>query len=72
MISLPAGCLSTSALVRITHNELLLIAFNTIRTVYEDYTEYVFERGYRDQSFVDHAAIIDALRRSDAETITIA
>ena len=56
-----------SALVRITHNELLLSAFNTIRTVYEDYTEYVFERGYRDQSFVDHAAIIDALRRSDAE-----
>ena len=56
-----------STLVRITHNELLLIAFNTIRAVYEDYTEHVFERGYRDQSFVDHAAIIDALRRSDAE-----
>lgn len=56
-----------SALVRITHNELLLIAFNTIRAVYEDYTERVFERGYRDQSFVDHEAIIDAMRHSDAE-----
>ena len=56
-----------SALVRITNNELLLIAFNTIRSVYEDYTESVFERGYRDQSFVDHSAIIEALRANDAE-----
>ena len=56
-----------SALVRITNNELLLITFNTIRSVYEDYTESVFERGYRDQSFVDHSAIIEALRANDAE-----
>ena len=56
-----------SALVRITNNELLLIAFNTIRSVYEDYTESVFERGYRDQSFVDHSAIIEALRANDEE-----
>ena len=56
-----------SALVRITNNELLLIAFNTIRAVYEDYTKSVFERGYRDQSFADHSAIIEALRANDAE-----
>ena len=56
-----------SALVRITHNELLLITFNTIRSVYEDYTETVFERGYCKQSLVDHKAVIDALRVNDAE-----
>jgi len=56
-----------SALVRITHNELLLIAFNTIRGIYEDYTESVFERGYCAQSLVDHKAIIDGLRDGDAE-----
>ena len=56
-----------SALVRITNNELLLIAFNTIRTIYEDYTESVFARGYCAQSLVDHKAVIDALRDGDAE-----
>lgn len=56
-----------SALVRITHNELLLIAFNTIRAIYEDYTESVFARGYCAQSLVDHKAVIDALRDGDAE-----
>ena len=56
-----------STLVRITHNELLLIAFNTIRTIYEDYTESVFAQGYCAQSLVDHKAVIDALRDGDAE-----
>ena len=56
-----------SALVRITHNELLLIAFNTIRAIYEDYTESVFARGYCAQSLVDHKSVIDALRDGDAE-----
>ena len=56
-----------SALVRITNNELLLITFNTIRAIYEDYTESVFARGYCAQSLVDHKAIIDALREGDAE-----
>lgn len=56
-----------SALVRIVNNELLLISFNTIRAVYEDYTETIFERGYRAQSFVDHKAIIDAVQAGDAE-----
>lgn len=56
-----------STLVRITHNELLLIMFNTIRSVYEDYTESVFEQGYYEQSLLDHKAIIDALRAGDSE-----
>lgn len=56
-----------STLVRITHNELLVIMFNTIRSVYEDYTESVFEQGYYEQSLLDHKGIIDALRDGDAE-----
>ncbi|MCI8399054.1 MAG: FadR family transcriptional regulator [Oscillibacter sp.] len=56
-----------SALVRIAHNELLLIMFNTIRAIYEDYTESVFAQGYCGQSLLDHRAIIDALRAGDAE-----
>ncbi len=56
-----------SALVRITQNELLRITFNTIRGIYEDYTESVFARGYFRQSLADHKAIIDALRDGDAE-----
>lgn len=55
-----------SALVRITHNELLVIMFNTIRSVYEDYTESVFEQGYYEQSMLDHEAIIAAIRAGDA------
>jgi len=56
-----------SALVRITNNELLLIAFNTIRSIYEEYTESVFAQGYCAQSLVDHQAVIDALRDGDPE-----
>lgn len=54
-----------SSLVRITGNELLIIAFNTIRSIYEDYTESVFARGYFEQSVLDHRAIIEALRARD-------
>ena len=56
-----------SALVRITNNELLLIAFNTIRSIYEEYTESIFDRGYCKQSLIDHKAVIDALRAKDPE-----
>jgi GntR family transcriptional repressor for pyruvate dehydrogenase complex len=54
-----------SSLVRITGNELLIIAFNTIRSIYEDYTENTFARGYFKQSLGDHQAILEALRARD-------
>jgi len=56
-----------SYLVRITSNELLVIAFNTIRSVYEDFTESVFEKGYFSDSLVDHRNIIRALGENDPE-----
>lgn len=56
-----------SSLVRITNNELLIITFNTIRSIYEDYTERVFAQGYFQQSLIDHQAIVAALRAKDAE-----
>lgn len=56
-----------SAMARITSNELLRISFNTIRGIYEEYTEQVFARGFFEQSMVDHKAIIDALRVQDSE-----
>ena len=56
-----------SSLVRITNNELLIIAFNTIRSIYEDYTESVFAQGYFRQSLVDHQLIIAAIRDRDPE-----
>ena len=43
-----------SSLVRITDNELLFITFNTIRSIYEGYTEQFFAQGYFQQSLVDH------------------
>ena len=54
-----------SALVGIAQNSLLLIAMNTIRSIYEDFTERVFANGYTSQSFTDHQAIVDALRAKD-------
>lgn len=56
-----------SSLVRITDNELLFITFNTIRSIYEGYTEQVFAQGYFQQSLVDHRAIVAALREKNAE-----
>jgi GntR family transcriptional repressor for pyruvate dehydrogenase complex len=56
-----------SKLVRITDNELLVITFNTIRSIYEDFTESVFEKGYFEASLVDHARIVDAIRAHDPE-----
>lgn len=56
-----------SYLVRITCNELLVIAFNTVRGIYEEFTESVFEKGYFSDSLVDHRNIIDALRRRDPD-----
>lgn len=54
-----------SAIVNVTGNELLIIAFNTIRSIYEDFTESVFERGYFTQSLTDHHAILGAMRAGD-------
>lgn len=56
-----------SSLVRITNNELLIIAFNTIRSIYEDYTESVFAQGYFKQSLVDHQLILEAIRDRNPE-----
>ena len=56
-----------ASLVRITNNELLIIAFNTIRSIYEDYTESVFAQGYFQQSLVDHRAIVGALCEKSME-----
>lgn len=56
-----------SSLVRITDNELLFITFNTIRSIYEGYTEQVFAQGYFQQSLVEHRAIVAALREKNAE-----
>ena len=61
-----------SALVKITRNELLLIMFNTIRSIYETFTESVFEQGYYAQSILDHKAIVDALRSGDPTQAAIA
>ena len=55
-----------SALVGISKNRLLVIAMNTIRSIYEDFTEQVFASGYTSQSFMDHQAIVDAVRQRDA------
>ena len=52
-------------LVRITCNELLIIAFNTIRSVYEEFTESVFERGHISQPLEDHRNIIRAVAAND-------
>jgi GntR family transcriptional repressor for pyruvate dehydrogenase complex len=51
-----------SMLIHTTKNQLLTISFNTIRAIYEDFTERVFSSGYVKQSFMDHRAIVDALR----------
>ena len=53
--------------MHITRNELLLISFNTIRSIYEDYTETIFEQGYFTQSLEDHQAILQAFRAHDPE-----
>jgi len=55
------------ALVHITRNELLVITLNTIRSIYEDYTESVFAKGYFPSSLVDHRNLIDAIREGDPE-----
>lgn len=55
------------SLVRITGNELLVIMFNTVRSIYEDYTESVFEKGYFEASRIDHQAIIDSIKARDPE-----
>lgn len=54
-----------AAIVAITQNKLLQISFNTIRSIYEDFTEQVFARGYTEQSFADHLSIVDAFERKD-------
>ena len=41
--------------------------FNTIRSIYEGYTEQVFVQSYFQQSLVDHRAIVAALREKNAE-----
>ncbi len=53
-------------LVRITCNELLIIAFNTIRSVYEEFTESVFEKGLIAQPLEDHRNIIRAVAENNA------
>lgn len=58
-----------SALVKITGNELLVITFNTIRSIYESYTEDVFSRGYYVQSLIDHQNIIQALYSKDPSKV---
>lgn len=50
-----------SRIAAITRNQLLIITFDTIRAIYEDFTEKMFEAGAYAQSFEDHAKIIDAL-----------
>lgn len=45
----------------ITKNKLLIITFNTIRAIYEDFTEKMFDSGAYEQSFEDHTNIIRAL-----------
>ncbi len=56
-----------STLVRITKNELLLITFNTIRSIYESFTESVFASGYFEESLLDHQNIIDAVKSGDPQ-----
>lgn len=57
-----------SYLVRITGNELLIISFNTIRSIYEDFTEPLFAEGYFHSSLADHRDIVQALRSHDPVT----
>ncbi len=51
-----------ASIAAITKNKLLMITFNTIRAIYEDFTETMFECGAYEQSFEDHKSIIQALQ----------
>jgi len=50
-----------ASIAAITKNKLLIITFNTIRAIYEDFTEKMFDCGAYAQSFEDHKNIIRAL-----------
>lgn len=50
-----------ASIAAITKNKLLMITFNTIRAIYEDFTEKMFDCGAYAQSFEDHKHIIQAL-----------
>ncbi len=50
-----------ASIAAITKNQLLIITFNTIRAIYEDFTEKMFDSGAYAQSFEDHKMIIQAL-----------
>lgn len=56
-----------SAIVKITGNQLLEITFNTIRSIYEDYTESVFATGYYNSSIIEHENIVRAIESGDPE-----
>ena len=50
-----------SRIAAATRNQLLIITFNTIRSVYEDFTEKMFEADAYAFSLEDHTKITDAL-----------
>lgn len=50
-----------ASIARVTKNQLLIITFNTIRAIYEDFTEKMFDCGAYEQSFEDHKNIVRAL-----------
>nr|WP_326183820.1 FadR/GntR family transcriptional regulator [uncultured Oscillibacter sp.] len=54
-----------SYLMKMTHNELLIIMFNSIRIAYKNFTESVFAMDCLPQTLKEHQAIVDALAVND-------
>lgn len=52
-------------LMKMTHNELLIVMFNSIRKAYKSLTESIFAMGCLPTTINEHLAIVDAIADHD-------
>ena len=53
-------------LMKMTHNELLIVMFNSIRNAYKNLTESIFAMGCLPTTINEHLAIVDAIADHDS------
>ncbi len=53
-------------LMKMTHNELLIVMFNSIRNAYKNLTESIFAMGCLPTTINEHLAIVDAIADYDS------